>query len=123
MRRAVCPGSFDPVTKGHLDVITRAAELFDEVIVAVGVNPSKNRLFGAEERMALIERGVTDLSNVRMAGMSRASTLSMSTPRISQTGSRTGPAPMCRCPRRRLPRAAGRCPDSRWSGPTPIRAA
>jgi pantetheine-phosphate adenylyltransferase len=68
MRRAVCPGSFDPVTKGHLDVVTRAAALFDEVVVAVGVNPSKSRLFSAEERMAMIERGVADLGNVRVAG-------------------------------------------------------
>ena len=50
MRRAVCPGSFDPVTNGHLDIVGRAAALFDEVVVAVGVNVSKNRLFTAEER-------------------------------------------------------------------------
>jgi pantetheine-phosphate adenylyltransferase len=68
MRRAVCPGSFDPVTKGHLDIVTRASTLFDEVVVAVGVNPSKNRLFGPDERIALIERGVADLANVTVAG-------------------------------------------------------
>ena len=49
MRRAVCPGSFDPVTNGHLDIVQRASGLFDEVIVAVGVNVSKSRLFTAEE--------------------------------------------------------------------------
>ena len=58
MRRAVCPGSFDPVTNGHLDIVGRAAALFDEVVVAVGVNASKNRLFTAEERIAMLEQGV-----------------------------------------------------------------
>ena len=51
MRRAVCPGSFDPVTNGHIDIVTRASALFDEVVVAVGVNKSKSRLFSAEERI------------------------------------------------------------------------
>ncbi|GAB3266876.1 pantetheine-phosphate adenylyltransferase [Nocardioides dilutus] len=72
MRRAVCPGSFDPVTSGHLDIVRRAAALFDEVVVAVGVNPSKNRLFGPEERIAMLEQGVAGLgdegANVRVAG-------------------------------------------------------
>ena len=53
MRRAVCPGSFDPVTNGHLDIVERAASLFDEVVVAVGVNQSKNRLFSADERLSM----------------------------------------------------------------------
>ena len=43
--RAVCPGSFDPVTLGHLDIVGRASKLFDEVVMAVGVNPSKSRMF------------------------------------------------------------------------------
>ena len=51
MRRAVCPGSFDPVTHGHLDIIGRAAGLFDEVVVAVLVNKSKRNLFTVEERI------------------------------------------------------------------------
>jgi pantetheine-phosphate adenylyltransferase len=68
MRRAVCPGSFDPVTNGHLDIVRRAATLFDEVVVAVGVNVSKNRLFSAEERLAMLEQGVDGLSNVRVEG-------------------------------------------------------
>lgn len=68
MRRAVCPGSFDPVTKGHLDIFTRAAGLFDEVVVAVGVNPSKNRLFDAEERLEMLREAVAELPNVRVAG-------------------------------------------------------
>jgi pantetheine-phosphate adenylyltransferase len=68
MRRAVCPGSFDPVTSGHLDIVRRAAALFDEVVVAVGVNPSKSRLFTPEERIAMLEQGVTGLTNVTVAG-------------------------------------------------------
>ena len=64
MRRAVCPGSFDPVTNGHLDIIRRAAVLFDEVVVAVGVNKSKNRLFTAEERIEMITEAVEPLPNV-----------------------------------------------------------
>ena len=58
MRRAVCPGSFDPVTNGHLDIVERAASLFDEVVVAVGVNQSKHRLFTAEERHRHAARAV-----------------------------------------------------------------
>ena len=54
MRRAVCPGSFDPVTRGHLDVIGRAAHLFDEVVVAVGHNSAKNALFTPDERVAML---------------------------------------------------------------------
>lgn len=68
MRRAVCPGSFDPVTNGHLDIIGRAAALFDEVVVAVGVNQSKNRLFGAEERMTMLRRACSSWGNVRVQG-------------------------------------------------------
>jgi pantetheine-phosphate adenylyltransferase len=68
MSRAVCPGTFDPVHHGHLDVIARAARLFDEVVVAVGVNPSKNRLFGDDERIAMLERACADLPGVRVVG-------------------------------------------------------
>jgi pantetheine-phosphate adenylyltransferase len=53
--RAVCPGSFDPVTNGHLDVIGRAAELYDGVVVAVGSNISKNALFSPDERVAMLQ--------------------------------------------------------------------
>ena len=66
-RIAVCPGSYDPITNGHVDVITRAAALFDELIVAV-VNASvrKNKsLFSAEERCAFIEEATAHLGNVR----------------------------------------------------------
>jgi pantetheine-phosphate adenylyltransferase len=67
VRRAIYPGSFDPITNGHLDVIERAARLFDEVIVAVAHNDQKKSLFTAEERMELIQ-GVLDGSpNVRVS--------------------------------------------------------
>ena len=67
-RRAVCPGSFDPVTNGHLDIVRRAATLFDEVVVAVGTNVSKNRLFGADERIEMLRRACADLPNVSVEG-------------------------------------------------------
>jgi len=70
VRRAVCPGSFDPVTHGHLDIIGRAARLFDDVVVAIGVNASKNRLFTPEERIAMLEEATADLAHVRVAGFS-----------------------------------------------------
>ena len=68
MRRAVCPGSFDPVTNGHLDIVQRASALFDEVIVAVGVNKSKSRLFLPEERLAMLEQATAPYANVTVAG-------------------------------------------------------
>jgi pantetheine-phosphate adenylyltransferase len=64
VRRAVCPGSFDPVTNGHVDVITRAAALYDELVVAVLVNPGKAGLFSVEERMELLRDAVAGLGNV-----------------------------------------------------------
>jgi pantetheine-phosphate adenylyltransferase len=64
VRRAVCPGSFDPVTNGHVDVITRAAALYDELVVAVLVNPGKAGLFSVDERMELLRDAVADLPNV-----------------------------------------------------------
>jgi len=66
-RIAVCPGSYDPITNGHLDVITRASKLFDEVVVAV-VNASVRKskaLFSAEERIGFIDEATTHLTNVR----------------------------------------------------------
>ena len=64
MRRAVCPGSFDPVTNGHLDVIERVSPLFDEIVVAVGVNQSKNRLFEPQERIEMIREATAALGNI-----------------------------------------------------------
>ena len=66
MRRAVCPGSFDPVTNGHLDIIRRAARLFDEVIVGVLVNPNKQGLFSVDERLTMLRDVVTGLDNVKV---------------------------------------------------------
>ncbi len=64
MRTAIYPGSFDPLTNGHLDVVQRAAKLFDRVIVAVAKNESKNPLFTLNERVALVKKAVADLPNV-----------------------------------------------------------
>jgi len=64
VRRAVCPGSFDPVTNGHLDVIERMSSIFDEVVVAVLVNKSKSGLFTTDERIALLRESTASLSNV-----------------------------------------------------------
>ena len=64
MRRAACPGSFDPVTNGHIDIIGRAASLFDEVVVAVGVNAAKQRLFTPEERIEMLTEVCTPWANV-----------------------------------------------------------
>ncbi len=67
MIRVVCPGSFDPVTNGHLDIISRAAKLHDEVIVAVLRNPSKSSLFTADERVELLREVSKELGNVTVA--------------------------------------------------------
>jgi pantetheine-phosphate adenylyltransferase len=64
MRRCVCPGSFDPVTNGHLDVIERSARLFDEVTVAVLVNASKKGMFSVDERLQLLGEVTAHLPNV-----------------------------------------------------------
>lgn len=65
-RIAVCPGSFDPVTIGHIDIIRRAATLFDKVIVLVVINPVKNTSFTPEERVALIRKSVAEIPNVEV---------------------------------------------------------
>jgi pantetheine-phosphate adenylyltransferase len=67
MRRAIYPGSFDPVTNGHLDVIGRARKLFDEIIVAVTHNDEKQPLFSLEERLALLHQALDKIDNVRVA--------------------------------------------------------
>jgi pantetheine-phosphate adenylyltransferase len=65
-RRVVCPGSFDPITNGHLDIIGRASVLFDEVVVAVGVNAGKaGALFTIDERIDLVKQASADYGNVR----------------------------------------------------------
>ncbi|WP_019203577.1 pantetheine-phosphate adenylyltransferase [Tsukamurella sp. 1534] len=64
MSKACCPGSFDPMTQGHLDIFRRAARLFDELIITVVVNPNKQGMFTTDERIALIEENVADLPGV-----------------------------------------------------------
>ena len=66
MRRAVCPGSYDPATNGHLDIIERAANQFDEVVVAVLINKTKRYMFEIEDRMAMLEEITQHLSGVRI---------------------------------------------------------
>ncbi|HUK71248.1 MAG TPA: pantetheine-phosphate adenylyltransferase [Streptosporangiaceae bacterium] len=66
MRRAVSPGSFDPVTNGHLDIIGRAARLYDEVIVGVLINISKRSLFTVDERIEMLRDVTSDYGNVRV---------------------------------------------------------
>ena len=65
MAIAICPGSFDPVTNGHLDIIHRASRLFEKVIVLVIINPDKTPLFTSEERVEMIRRSI-DLPNVEV---------------------------------------------------------
>jgi pantetheine-phosphate adenylyltransferase len=66
VRKAVCPGSFDPVTNGHLDIVERAARMYDEVTVAVLTNRNKAGLFTVDERIALLEQVTADYPNVRV---------------------------------------------------------
>jgi pantetheine-phosphate adenylyltransferase len=66
MTIACCPGSFDPVTNGHIDVIERAARLFDEVVVVVVENPAKDGLFTVEERVALIAESLSHIENAKV---------------------------------------------------------
>ncbi len=61
---ALCPGTFDPVTNGHLDIVRRAAALFDRVVVAILENPSKEPLFPAEQRIEMLREATADLENV-----------------------------------------------------------
>ena len=66
MRSAVCPGSFDPVTNGHVDVFTRASDMADEVTIAVLVNRTKQSLFTLDERVDLLNASVAHLANVKV---------------------------------------------------------
>ncbi len=69
-RRCVCPGSYDPVTMGHIDVISRGAELFDEIVVAVLHNPAKGGTFDIDERLDLLRRALAGVPNVTVAAFS-----------------------------------------------------
>jgi pantetheine-phosphate adenylyltransferase len=66
VHRCVCPGSFDPVTNGHVDVVRRASDLFDEVIVAVLVNPTKGGLFNPQERLEMLQETLAGVGGVRV---------------------------------------------------------
>ena len=70
MRIAVFPGSFDPITMGHEDIVTRAAPLYDQIIVAVGVNSTKKSGFSNEERVAMLEAVFADLPSVKVQSFS-----------------------------------------------------
>ena len=66
MKVAIYPGSFDPITNGHLDILKRASRVFDKVIVLVAVNPNKKTRFSDQERVAMIKEAITDLDNVEV---------------------------------------------------------
>ena len=66
MKIGIYPGSFDPVTRGHLDIISRAEKLFDRLIVAVMINPDKQSTFTAEERVEMLRQATADIPNVRV---------------------------------------------------------
>ncbi|MBF8982186.1 pantetheine-phosphate adenylyltransferase [Lutibacter sp. B2] len=66
MKTAICPGSFDPVTNGHLDIIKRTSKIVDKVIVAVLYNPAKNPLFTVEERIGLLKKVTKDIPNIEV---------------------------------------------------------
>ena len=68
MKIAIYPGSFDPITNGHLNIIRRASQIFDRLIVCVMVNAGKNPMFTLKERVELIKRVTTDLPNVEVDG-------------------------------------------------------
>ncbi len=70
MKTAVYPGSFDPITNGHLDIIQRSAKVFDEVVVGVLVNPQKKELFAIDERVELIKKVVKHIPNVKVESFS-----------------------------------------------------
>jgi len=66
MKKAVFPGSFDPITLGHVDIINRALPLFDEIVIAVGVNAEKNYMFSLQERIAFIEKTFVDEKKITL---------------------------------------------------------
>ena len=67
--KAMFPGSFDPITNGHLDVIARGSRMFDELVVAIMTNSSKHALFSTEEKMAMVTDAVRPYSNVKVVAM------------------------------------------------------
>jgi len=71
MRKAIYPGTFDPITNGHLDIIKRACHMFDEIIVAVADSKAKNPMFGLKERIRMTEAATKPLSQVRVIGFDK----------------------------------------------------
>ena len=77
MTKAIYPGSFDPITNGHIDVATRAAAVFDQLIVCVYDTPSKNLMFSTEERLALAKRSLEDIPNISVETYQRGLTIEL----------------------------------------------
>ncbi|WKW42496.1 pantetheine-phosphate adenylyltransferase [Kosakonia cowanii] len=69
-KRAIYPGTFDPITNGHIDIVTRAAAMFDELILAIAASPSKKPMFSLDERVALATQATAHLQNVTVVGFS-----------------------------------------------------
>ncbi|MGT3086536.1 pantetheine-phosphate adenylyltransferase, partial [Salmonella enterica] len=69
-KRAIYPGTFDPITNGHLDIVTRATSMFDHVILAIAASPSKNPMFTLEERVQLAQQATAHLGNIEVMGFS-----------------------------------------------------
>ncbi|WP_367164590.1 pantetheine-phosphate adenylyltransferase [Kosakonia cowanii] len=69
-KRAIYPGTFDPITNGHIDIVTRAAAMFDELILAIAASPSKKPMFSLDERVALAKQATAHLKNVTVVGFS-----------------------------------------------------
>jgi len=68
--KAIYPGTFDPITNGHIDIVTRAASMFDQVVMAIAASPSKKPMFTLDERVALAQQAVAHLNNVEVVGFS-----------------------------------------------------
>jgi pantetheine-phosphate adenylyltransferase len=66
MKKVIYPGTFDPVTYGHIDIVKRAVDLFEEVIVTVAINPTKNQLFSTEERVTMLKESLKDYDRVKV---------------------------------------------------------
>jgi len=71
MRRAIYPGTFDPITVGHLDIIERASYMFDEIIVAVADSTAKQPMFNLEQRVAMAKAGTADMENIKVIGFNK----------------------------------------------------
>ena len=69
-KRAIYPGTFDPITNGHIDIITRAAGMFDRLIIAIAASPTKKPMFTLEERVALAKEATAHLTNIDVVGFS-----------------------------------------------------